>query len=1292
MPERDRALRLLAAGTVLAALVGALGWAFEGVRLGRTETEAVARVTREVRARVEQVQAEARAIADALVARVADPAAPEADGGRLREVFASLDDVLARHTTVEWSATVYGPSGVPLAWGGRPSEIPLEHLSGTEAVFVVPAPLGLRLVLVRPLAASGAWGPASPPRRTGWVAVEGTLSPATGLGPLTGDAFPFRTSLVDVALRPSGDASLVTVVLPPGRMSAVRRAWRRAVAGAVGVVVALTGLLLVGPVLDRRARLRRAGLYLGWTAFAVGLVWAARLLVYVSTPPAWTTTALFGSGPLRPRLPGLLGRSPWDLLFTSLALVGALALLAPAVGRLRVALRGRRWPSRFWGRWIVQIAAAGVAAVALASEQELLRRIIEATRLDTLRVSLHPWEAPRLALIGGLVFTQVAALWAATLTLIAAAAFQAPSRRGRLRLGLVWLACAAVAAVGCRAGQDISDVALALGIGTAVGAALGARPALAWYRHATQATRLLALFVPVFLPAAVFYPAVFHHTDAATRRLIDREFAAQAAAHPETLQRRLQESLRQIDGVAGLAGLLGSPVGAGPPPTEPAFRLWSQTALAEARLTSAVELYGADGRLVSRFALNLPEYTALAQHYEAQACSWEIFGETVPFGSEERRVLHADRRVCDSQGRSSGSIVVHVMLDYRTLPFLTAQGPYQQVLRSAPVGAHEATRGADVEVVVYGWGLLPLYASGAGAWPIDETLFGRLYDASRRPFWTDLRKGGVLYHVHFSNDQYGIYAIGYPALTVLDHLERLAGLVTLAGLAYVGLLLGGAVFWRVARDRVRSGAQWLREIRASFYRKLFLAFVLASAVPVVTLAFVVREYFAAKLRADAEGEAVRAAAVARRVIEEFSALQRGGGPPVPPSDDVMVLISQLIDQDVHIFEGARVVATSERDLFASGLLPQRTPAEIYRTIQLDRLPSYVGEDRLGGVRYLMAAAPVGAGGRPAILAVPFALRQREIEKEIDELNRAIHLAALLFILLGAAIGLWMAERIADPVRRLTRATRRIARGDFDARILVRSTDELQRLVDAFNAMAGELKAQAAQLERTHRLEAWAEMARQVAHEIKNPLTPIQLSAEHLRRIHADRGAPLAPVFDSCIETILRQVALLRQIASEFSAFASPPAPRPAPVQVAEIVEDVLQPYRTGLADRIAVEVALAPDLPILRVDRTLLARALVNVVENALHAMPGRGVLRVSAAPDAGGVRITVTDTGVGMDADALARAFEPYFSTKTSGTGLGLPIAKRNVESHGGTIAIESAPGRGTTVTLWLPGAAADA
>ena len=153
------------------------------------------------------------------------------------------------------------------------------------------------------------------------------------------------------------------------------------------------------------------------------------------------------------------------------------------------------------------------------------------------------------------------------------------------------------------------------------------------------------------------------------------------------------------------------------------------------------------------------------------------------------------------------------------------------------------------------------------------------------------------------------------------------------------------------------------------------------------------------------------------------------------------------------------------------------------------------------------------------------------------------------------------------MNRLQRATARLARGDLDARVAVTSSDELRRLVEAFNSMAAELQRQQGALERTHRLEAWADMARQVAHEIKNPLTPIQLSAEHLRRVHADRGKPLSPVLEECVDSILSQVRLLRQIAAEFSSFASSPTPRPVATSPAELVAEVVEPYRAGLPGR-----------------------------------------------------------------------------------------------------------------------------
>jgi len=541
--------------------------------------------------------------------------------------------------------------------------------------------------------------------------------------------------------------------------------------------------------------------------------------------------------------------------------------------------------------------------------------------------------------------------------------------------------------------------------------------------------------------------------------------------------------------------------------------------------------------------------------------------------------------------------------------------------------------------------------------------------------------------VYFLNDRGGIYALGYPMLTWFAQLVILAELAALAVVLYLLILGGGTIFNALTSRTPASGRALLREIRSSFYRKLFIAFVAASVAPVVILAVATRAYFAKQALDGVDASAARTAAVAQRLVEDYATLQqRGSGALQTVDDQIMVLVGRAINQDVNLFNGDTLQATSERDLFASGLLTTRTPGDVYRNIMLDRLPTFVAEEA-GEFSYLLAAAPVRAG-REGIVTVPVTSRKREIERQIDELDRRVLFAAILFSVLGAAIGYWMAERIADPVNRLTRATRRIARGDLDARIAATSSDELRRLVEDFNRMADDLKRQRKDLERTQRLEAWADMARQVAHDIKNPLTPIQLSAEHARRVNLDCGRPLSPVLDDCVNAILKQVTLLRQISSEFSSFASSPTPRPEPTRLAELIEEVVAPYRTGLTGRIAIDVDTAASVPEIRIDRTLFARALTNVIENALHAMPGQGRLTLITrdAPAARTVVVQVRDTGIGMDPESIAKIFEPYFSTKATGTGLGLTIAKRNVELNGGTIHVTSQRGVGTTVTLTLP------
>ena len=1281
--------RLLAGGILFTALTAIAGGALELWWFGATDAAAARRVEREIRQRFDAM---VRVITQASERVGANPSAVAGlnagqDGAR------QLFDVAreARRTSAapdEIAISIYDQ--VARAWAGAPSDIPNDRIAGPSTLFVTPSPLGLRLVHVRPITTpEGA--------RLGAVATEHVLSPAPVGTTLTPADYTLQTSLVRASLRtgiegageiaragavvlraPSGEP-LVEASIDPADLHAARLRWRRAVFAAMIAASGVTVLLLIGPFLDRRIR-GAHHVYVKSTSSAVTLVAAGGLLLWAASAQAaggWPAT-------------------PVTLLVAGGTAAAIVSLLAGPASRLRALRRHDAILTEASSGWLAVQLATGVAvALLVVVFYRRLGIVVNPASVDLRHFSLHPWSVSRIMLLAGIVAMQLALLWAITLTLFVAGTRWRLSRsKPRLRalMATLWLAPAiSVAIVAAARHWAVPTLGLVLSTSGCVVAALAGSRISARYRRATVAARIIALLLAFLIPTLLLYPAMNFFAERATRELITREYAVEAQNHVETLLRYAEQARHEVDAMEGLPELVsGEMAEDAAPDSNAAFLVWRQTALARERLTSAVELYDRNGRLVSPFRLNIPEYSATAVQSSA-GCDWDVFVEVAPFGAEERRLLHAERRICtiDDAGVRSpqGAIILHVLFEYETLPFITSQNPYYEVVRAAGTAPkEEGSAGGNVEVAIYGWGLQPIYTSGRSAWPIDETLFERLY-ASRDPFWAEVSSSGAKHQVYFSNDRERIFAIGYPVLTVFDHFVHLAELTTFAGAAFLVVLIGTAMFTRVARQRPRVGRALLREIRASFYRKLFLAFVLAAIIPVLTLALVIRAYFANLLQADVEAEAARTAAIAQRVVEDLdSGLRRNSESQATLSDDWMVWISQVIDQDVNVFRGARLVATSERALFESGVLPKRTPDDVYRAIVLQRLPSFVREDAIGTFNYMLAAAPVRAAGPDVLVTVPLTLRQREIEREIDELDRGVHLASLFFVLLGAAIGLSMAERIADPVRRLTRATGRIARGDFDARIAVRSADELRRLVDAFNSMAAELKAQRVQLERTHRLEAWAEMARQVAHEIKNPLTPIQLSAEHLQRVHADRGEPLGPVLEHCVSSILTQVRLLRQISSEFSSFASSPTARRAPVSVPELVAEVVDPYRTGLAGRIEIDNRVPAVLPVVLVDRTLTARALSNIVENALHAMTGAGSITIDARVDGGMVRLDVTDTGVGMDEEALERVFEPDFSTKTTGTGLGLPIARRNVELVGGSIEVRSQKGRGTTVTVQLP------
>jgi signal transduction histidine kinase len=1242
-------------------------------------------------------------------ATIADPtavrAAADGDGDAAPNLMARADRAVAARES-ETALTVYGADGTPAAWAGRPSEMPPDRLAGGETWFVAPGALGLRLMYIRPVMDGST--------RVGTIVVEQPL-PAlgetgerrTGLQGV-GDSYRFDTSLAPVSIQlplertdrpaartfdvqaPSG-ALLLTAAVSDDDLTATRERWARGTRSIALMVLAATLVLLTAPLLDWRNRLRDARAYSIGVAIIALLIVVARLLLSAASPADWSRALVFSGGYASSLFIPFL-KSPFDLMMTAGAAAALMALLLAAVEAARAHVWRHRRSASGVGDGIVflleQVAAGVGVALVLLAHRAFLRDTVTNTSIDLLHLSLHPWNTPRIVLQLGLVLAHAAALGATVLILRAALiGWRVPRRASSLRLLTVaaWSAPLIVWQF-TRPGPIATQLPLLVAMGATVVVAGTATKLGARYRRGSQTLRLTLLTLPFVIPSFSFYPTIVQFARQGKSELVVSLYAPEVRNQRQEVQQQVKKTRSEIDAFPGLVDLVKTKIAPGTETlTDRAFRVWQTTSLARYPITSSVELYGPDGRLVSRFAFNLPEDLTATPPSDERSCDWDVFEEVVPFFAEERRVLHAGRAFCSADPRQPplGSIVVHAMpSDYENLTFISSRSPYMELVRPEDPTRGEGSTGRDIEFAVYGWSRTPLYPAVATAWTLSDDVFARV-ERSRTPFWTTLSRGPDAFDVYLLNDRYGIYALGFPAISALGHLVNLAELTVLAITVYMMLLVANALYRWLGKRRVTAPAL-LREVRASFYRKLFLAFVAAVFVPVVALVLVTRNYVADQMERSIEQEAVRTASAAGRVVEDLAA-PRAAQQGLAVDDNLMVWVSRLVDQDVNMFLGTRLQATSERNLFASGLLPTRTPAEIYRALGLRNEAALVTRERIGTFEYLVVATPLTLR-QLGILTVPLTSRQREVEQQIDTLDRRALLAALLFILAGAGLGYTMAERISDPVNRLTRATQRIARGDLDARIAATSSDELRRLVEAFNGMARDLQRQRAELERTHRLEAWAEMARQVAHEIKNPLTPIQLNAEHLRRVHADRGEPMTPVLQECVATILTQVKLLRQIASEFSSYASSPTAKPARVDSATLVREIVEPYRIGLEGRITFSIDVPTALPAVHVDRTLIARSLTNIMENALHAMPGTGTLSVSAHNEGGAVRIRVADTGVGMDPEALARAFEPYFSTKASGTGLGLPIAKRNVELSGGTISISSERDRGTTVEIALP------
>jgi signal transduction histidine kinase/HAMP domain-containing protein len=644
------------------------------------------------------------------------------------------------------------------------------------------------------------------------------------------------------------------------------------------------------------------------------------------------------------------------------------------------------------------------------------------------------------------------------------------------------------------------------------------------------------------------------------------------------------------------------------------------------------------------------------------------------------------------------------------------------------------------------------------------------------------------------------------AIPVPDFFGRaLTAALLIPGVTVLFLLLGALALWRFVATPRELRAEILPRGLRTFRGRLVGLFVLGVMIPLFAVTFFLRSAIETRTARDALDHARTALETARRVLDAYLPSASAGQGRLGLLDDSLLgWLANAVGYDLSVYApDGHLVATSRRDLYDAGLLPDRVPASIYRAIGLAGARQQIGSRIVAGRRFeematALTAVPGVPGVRsPGLLSLLLLPQQRVAEAEAAQLTAALSAFSLLVFLISAAVAGRLALRVARPVADLVEGTRAVARGNFSPQLEEPPDEELRELVRAFLSMSRSLKEQTdalsrekerlatllahltagvvayrsdgavllanpaaaslgggrpdgatledvfpgermaevrrtfarlsdfvtaeveprsgerwrivtvplpvggegarmaviedvSEVVRSNRLAAWAEMARIIAHEIKNPLTPIRLSVEHLREVWKRSGGgtkEFERALDECVTNVLTQTEELKRAASEFSDYARLPQPEIGPTDVGRVIRDTAAAFAGAPGVRWAVR--SEPDV-LAEADPRLLARVLSNLIGNAVDALSGAaGEIVVSAERRDGRIIVTVDDTGPGVPERILPRLFDPYFSAKSGGTGLGLAIAKKIVEEHGGTIAAENRRGGGFRVRFELPQAA---
>ncbi len=531
------------------------------------------------------------------------------------------------------------------------------------------------------------------------------------------------------------------------------------------------------------------------------------------------------------------------------------------------------------------------------------------------------------------------------------------------------------------------------------------------------------------------------------------------------------------------------------------------------------------------------------------------------------------------------------------------------------------------------------------------------------------------------NDQSTII-VGNPSITPVDNL------ISFSYIFALNFLVIAIIYLFSSMDTFRLSFNWnfKNRIQYSVAGILFLTFLLICSG---TIFFIVRQYRAQhndNLRSTMRSIYIELI----HKVEYEEDLVNWSSEDYYSLDELLRKFSNVFYTDINLYDQeGELLATSRAEIFDRQLLSRRMNRLVYEKLAWGNASEYIHSEHIGEMRYISAYIPLLNSQNKflAYLNLPYFTQSGELTKDITNLVVAVINVYLILLIVILLLSVFLADRITQPLRMIQLRIAQVSLSQKNEKIRYERSDEIRGLVEEYNYMVDELERSATLLAQSERESAWREMAKQIAHEIKNPLTPMKLNVQHLQRTVEEKKHDPEMIRRISV-TLIEQIDSLTSIANEFSDFAKMPRAKNARINLVSKLKNLLQLFESSEKATISLDLGGHTNVPVYA-DKEQLLRIFINLVKNGLQSIPeGReGIIRIGleVTADRHAV-VTVSDNGKGIPEEIRSRLFQPNFTTKSGGMGMGLAISYNIVKSFGGRIWYDTEMEEGTTFYVELP------